>query len=68
MFGEVNGIALSEVSCTMVLLLYGRAKESLSKDPILKDPMGEKFAVRFVYARVHETVSRLRGSEPWMWS
>jgi len=43
MFGKVNGVELSGVSSTMLLMLYGRALESRSSDPILRDPVGERF-------------------------
>lgn len=42
-FGIVNGVELGDVASTMLLMLYGRAMESRSKDPILRDPVGERW-------------------------
>ena len=53
MFRNINGIPLSDISSTMLLTLYGRVKESLSKDPILKDPMGEKIVEGIYQSLLH---------------
>jgi len=42
MYGRINGIAISDVSATMLLTHYGRVLDGRSKDPILEDPMAEK--------------------------
>ena len=36
MYGQINGIPLTDVSCTMLLTLYGRVLESRSEDPLGK--------------------------------
>jgi O-methyltransferase involved in polyketide biosynthesis len=33
-----SSFSISDVSETMLITLYARAKESMSKDPIIKDP------------------------------
>ena len=35
---KVSPLSISDVSSTMLITLYARARESLSKDPIIKDP------------------------------
>ena len=36
MYGQINGIPLTDVSCTMLLTLYGRVHKSCSEDPLGK--------------------------------
>lgn len=35
---KVNSVSISDLSSTMLITLYARARESLSKNPIIKDP------------------------------
>jgi len=35
---EVPSFSISDVSSTLLITLYARARETLSEDPIIKDP------------------------------
>lgn len=53
MYGQIHGIPLSDVSATMLLMLYGRVMESRSADPLLKDPMGEEIVAQINDSLLH---------------
>jgi O-methyltransferase involved in polyketide biosynthesis len=53
MYGQINGIPLSDVSATMLLMLYGRVIESRSADPVLKDPKGENIVAQINDSLLH---------------
>ena len=53
MYGQINGIPLTNVSCTMLLTLYGRVLESRSEDPLLYDPKAEEIVSRINESLLH---------------
>jgi O-methyltransferase involved in polyketide biosynthesis len=53
MYGQINGIPLSDVSATMLLMLYGRVMESRSANPLLKDPKGEEIVAQINDSLLH---------------
>lgn len=53
MYGEINGISLSDVSSTMLLTLYGRVIESRSQDPLLSDPKAEEIVAQINDSMLH---------------
>jgi methyltransferase (TIGR00027 family) len=56
----IKGIPLSNVSCTMFLMLYGRVTEGLSKDPILRDPKAEEIVAQINDSLLHSDDKLLR--------
>ena len=60
MYGEINGIPLTDVSCTMLLTLYGRVVDCRSDNPVLQDPKGIELAEQLSPALLKSTRKLLR--------
>lgn len=60
MYGQINGIPLTDVSCTMLLPLYGRVVESRSVNPLIDDPKAEEIVTLINDSLLHSEQKLLR--------
>lgn len=59
-YGKINEIPLTDVSCTMLLMLYGRVLESRSANPILQDPKAEEIVSKINDSMLHSECKLFR--------